>query len=193
MPSPVSAGAVGRHNATTSSRVWVDRLSAEDGTVIVCLATTGAVLMSKIHTHEFAYGLITPQTANPSSADRTAGGSGGGSAVAVAAGSITPSVGTDATDSIRGPQPSTETGDSGPPKLLSPAMAWRLCHGPWTMSALSPEVPRMLPWPLSLRERASDVEKAARTSIEHLAELGAKIANVVTSLAEYPFPPSGAI
>lgn len=85
------------------SRVWAGRLPAEDSAVMTRLTTAGAVLIGKAHTHEFAYGLITPQTANPWQTDRIAGGSSGGSAVAVAAGSATFSIGTDTAGSIRVP------------------------------------------------------------------------------------------
>ncbi|MET7619224.1 amidase [Streptomyces sp. NPDC005408] len=88
---------------TANSRVWADRTPDKDSTVAARLASAGAVLIGKTHTHEFAYGLITPQTANARHADRIAGGSSGGSAVAVAAGSATFALGTDTGGSIRVP------------------------------------------------------------------------------------------
>ncbi|MGO4423289.1 amidase, partial [Streptomyces sp. MCAF7] len=53
--------------------------------------------------HEFAYGLTTPQTHNAWDPDRVAGGSSGGSAVAVASGTATFALGTDTGGSIRVP------------------------------------------------------------------------------------------
>ncbi|MYR83816.1 Asp-tRNA(Asn)/Glu-tRNA(Gln) amidotransferase GatCAB subunit A, partial [Streptomyces sp. SID685] len=88
---------------TASSRVWADRMPDGDSTVATRLATAGAILIGKTHTHEFAYGLLTPQTANPWHADAIAGGSSGGSAVAVAAGSALFALGTDTGGSIRIP------------------------------------------------------------------------------------------
>ncbi|MFH0245757.1 amidase [Streptomyces sp. HK10] len=88
---------------TAGSRVWADRLPTRDSAVMERLTAAGAVLVGKTHTHEFAYGLITPQTANPWHTGRIAGGSSGGSAVAVAAGSATFSMGTDTAGSIRVP------------------------------------------------------------------------------------------
>ncbi|MBG0855446.1 amidase [Streptomyces spinoverrucosus] len=85
------------------SRVWADRVPDADSTVSARLEAAGAVLVGKTHTHEFAYGLITPQTTNPWHPHRIAGGSSGGSAVAVAAGSATFSVGTDTAGSVRVP------------------------------------------------------------------------------------------
>ncbi|MFJ8443136.1 amidase [Kitasatospora griseola] len=88
---------------TAGSRVWAGRLPATDSTVAARLATAGAVLIGKTHTHEFAYGLITPRTTNARHPGRIAGGSSGGSAVAVAAGSAVFALGTDTAGSIRVP------------------------------------------------------------------------------------------
>ncbi|MFI5808450.1 amidase [Streptomyces sp. NPDC051561] len=88
---------------TACSRVWADRTPTEDSAVAERLAAAGTVLMGKTHTHEFAYGLITPQTVNPWDTSRMAGGSSGGSAVAVAAGSATFALGTDTGGSVRVP------------------------------------------------------------------------------------------
>ncbi|MFY4722673.1 amidase [Streptomyces sp. LaBMicrA B280] len=88
---------------TASSRVWADRVPDGDSTVATRLTAAGAILIGKTHTHEFAYGLLTPQTANPWHADAIAGGSSGGSAVAVAAGSALFALGTDTGGSIRIP------------------------------------------------------------------------------------------
>jgi aspartyl-tRNA(Asn)/glutamyl-tRNA(Gln) amidotransferase subunit A len=124
------------------SRVWAGRLPAEDSTAAARLATAGAVLIGKTHTHEFAYGLITPQTANPWHPGRIAGGSSGGSAVAVAAGSAVFALGTDTAGSIR--VPSALNGVVG----LKPTyglvsrhgiapLSWSLDHvGPITRSSL---------------------------------------------------------
>jgi aspartyl-tRNA(Asn)/glutamyl-tRNA(Gln) amidotransferase subunit A len=90
-------------HTTASSRVWAERLPSEDSAAMARLTAAGAVLVGKTHTHEFAYGLITPQTRNPWHADHIAGGSSGGSAVAVAAGSATFALGTDTAGSIRVP------------------------------------------------------------------------------------------
>ncbi|WP_221357854.1 amidase [Streptomyces beigongshangae] len=88
---------------TASSRVWADRVPAEDSAVMDRLTAAGAVLVGKTQTHEFAYGLVTPQTVNPWSGDRIVGGSSGGSAAAVAVGSATFALGTDTAGSIRVP------------------------------------------------------------------------------------------
>ncbi|RGD57108.1 Asp-tRNA(Asn)/Glu-tRNA(Gln) amidotransferase GatCAB subunit A [Kitasatospora xanthocidica] len=88
---------------TASSRVRDGHRAAADSTVAARLRAAGAVLAGKTHTHEFAYGLTTPQTANAWDRERVAGGSSGGSAVAVAAGAATFALGTDTGGSIRVP------------------------------------------------------------------------------------------
>lgn len=88
---------------TASSRVRAGHVAERDSRVAERLAAAGAVLVGKTHTHEFAYGLTTPQTNNAWDQSRIAGGSSGGSAVAVAAGEATFAIGTDTGGSIRVP------------------------------------------------------------------------------------------
>ncbi|GAA3090886.1 amidase [Streptomyces rectiviolaceus] len=88
---------------TASSRVRADHVAEGDSAVAARLSAAGAVLLGKTHTHEFAYGLTTPQTRNAWDHSRIAGGSSGGSAVAVAAGEATFALGTDTGGSIRVP------------------------------------------------------------------------------------------
>ncbi|MGO4757273.1 amidase, partial [Streptomyces sp. 2MCAF27] len=88
---------------SAGSRVRADHRAQADSTVAARLSAAGAVLVGKTHTHEFAYGLTTPQTHNAWDPDRVAGGSSGGSAVAVASGTATFALGTDTGGSIRVP------------------------------------------------------------------------------------------
>ncbi|CAM5310283.1 Amidase OS=Streptomyces alboniger OX=132473 GN=CP975_01275 PE=4 SV=1 [Streptomyces alboniger] len=88
---------------TASSHVRAGHVAERDSRVADRLGTAGAVLLGKTHTHEFAYGLTTPQTNNAWDHSRVAGGSSGGSAVAVAAGGATFAMGTDTGGSIRVP------------------------------------------------------------------------------------------
>ncbi|MFH8569174.1 amidase [Streptomyces sp. NPDC017993] len=88
---------------TASSNVRAGHVADHDSHVAALLKAAGAVLLGKTHTHEFAYGLTTPQTSNAWDQGRIAGGSSGGSAVAVAAGAATFALGTDTGGSIRVP------------------------------------------------------------------------------------------
>ncbi|MGW8531385.1 MULTISPECIES: amidase [Nocardiopsidaceae] len=85
------------------SRVHANRIPDADSAVVAALKEAGAVPVGKTHTHEFAYGTITPATHNPWATDRVAGGSSGGSAAAVASGGATAAIGGDTGGSIRIP------------------------------------------------------------------------------------------
>src|SRR5699024_6853076 len=60
---------------TASSRVHANRVPQGDAEVVRRLHDAGAVLVGKTHTHEFAYGVITPTTRNPWDLGRSPGGS----------------------------------------------------------------------------------------------------------------------
>lgn len=94
---------VGGMATAAGSRSRAEHRAGSDSAVAERLSAAGAVLLGKTHTHEFAYGLTTPQTNNAWDQARVAGGSSGGSAVAVAAGTATFALGTDTGGSIRVP------------------------------------------------------------------------------------------
>jgi len=93
---------------TAASAVFKDRIPEQDAAVVSRLKAAGAVLLGKQNLHEFAYGgssLISyfGEVHNPWNVDHIAGGSSGGSAVAVAAELCCGSIGTDTAGSIREP------------------------------------------------------------------------------------------
>jgi len=89
--------------STSSSKVRAERVPDADAAIVDRLLSAGMVMVGKTHTHEFAYGAITPTTRNPWDTSRIPGGSSGGSAAAVAAGVCTVGMGTDTAGSIRIP------------------------------------------------------------------------------------------
>jgi aspartyl-tRNA(Asn)/glutamyl-tRNA(Gln) amidotransferase subunit A len=80
-----------------------ERWPQVDAPAVARLRAAGAVVLGKATTHEFALGVTTPACRNPFDHDRIAGGSSGGSAVAVATGIGTGSLGTDTRASLRVP------------------------------------------------------------------------------------------
>ena len=88
------------------SKVHAPRLATQDATLVARLRAAGAVIFGKTNLLEYAYGIAHPQigqTNNPHDPARTAGGSSGGSAAAVAAGIVPLAIGTDTGGSIRIP------------------------------------------------------------------------------------------
>jgi aspartyl-tRNA(Asn)/glutamyl-tRNA(Gln) amidotransferase subunit A len=87
---------------TASSRV-LDDVPAENCDVWAFLRSAGMVLLGHLHTHEFAVGGTTDQVGSPWALDRSAGGSSGGSAAALAARMVPAATGTDTAGSLRIP------------------------------------------------------------------------------------------
>jgi len=93
---------------TAGSVLLPDRPAATDAPVVLRIREHGAVVVGKTNLHEFAYGVTSTNphygfVLNPHDPDRVAGGSSGGSAVAVATGMCDWAIGTDTGGSIRIP------------------------------------------------------------------------------------------
>ncbi len=88
---------------TCSSRVRHDHLASVNSACVDRLSQAGAVIVGKTHTHEFAYGIVTPTTGNPWNIAHIPGGSSGGSGATVAARGCFMGMGTDTGGSIRIP------------------------------------------------------------------------------------------
>jgi aspartyl-tRNA(Asn)/glutamyl-tRNA(Gln) amidotransferase subunit A len=93
---------------TRGSPIYGDLVPTEDAPLVERLKRAGAIVLGKTNTPEFGWKAVTDNrlfgtTANPWDLSRTAGGSSGGSAAAVASGLGPLSIGTDGAGSIRIP------------------------------------------------------------------------------------------
>ena len=93
---------------TFGSRVFADRVPAQDAEVVARLRRAGAVILGKLECHEFCLGgpaldAFAPPARNPWNPEVYAGGSSSGAGVAVAAGLCLGAIGTDTGGSVRIP------------------------------------------------------------------------------------------
>ena len=93
---------------TAASRVLHDRIAVRTATAVTRLEAAGAIVIGRTNLHEFALGTTSDASAfgpvhHPRDGSRSAGGSSGGSAAAVATRMGLASIGTDTGGSIRMP------------------------------------------------------------------------------------------
>jgi aspartyl-tRNA(Asn)/glutamyl-tRNA(Gln) amidotransferase subunit A len=93
---------------TLGSTAYQDWIPDQDDVSVERMRVAGALLLGKTNTRELGYGVVTDNalfgpTRNPRRPDRTAGGSSGGSAAAVAGGMGSLSLGNDGGGSLRVP------------------------------------------------------------------------------------------
>ena len=124
---------------TASSRLLAD-VPDRSCTAWERLEAAGMVLLGHLHTHEFAAGGTTDQVGNPWALDRSAGGSSGGSAAALAARMTPAATGTDTAGSLRIPSAVCGTAAFKPTIGVLPTrglvpLAWTFDHaGPMARS-----------------------------------------------------------
>jgi amidase len=93
---------------TFGSKIYEHHVPNFDELCVSRLKAAGGILLGKTNTPEFGFGSrsvnqLCPSTASPFSPDRSAGGSSGGSAAAVASGMVPVAQGTDLGGSVRTP------------------------------------------------------------------------------------------
>ena len=100
---------VAGHVTRSGAKIHAERPpAARTATAVQRLQEAGAILLGHLNMEEYAYGFFTDnahfgRTCNPHDLTRTAGGSSGGSAAAVAAGLVPFTLGSDTNGSIRVP------------------------------------------------------------------------------------------
>ena len=118
---------------TYGSTMFADHVPEEDAVAVATLRAAGAILIGKTQMHEFAWGITgvnesMGSTRNPWDPSRIAGGSSGGSAVALAARMVPLALGTDTGGSIR--IPSVFCGTTG----LKPTFGRIDTNGVWPLA-----------------------------------------------------------
>ena len=121
---------------TYGSASMVSHIPVRDASAVRRLRKAGAVILGKHATHEFAWGGRTDSsfygpTRNPHRSDRIAGGSSGGSAASVAAGSSLGAIGSDTAGSVR------------IPAALSGCVGFKPTRGRVSRSGLKPLAPSL--------------------------------------------------
>ncbi len=104
--------------ALTASSRLLHETPTVDSDVAARLLGEGMVLLGHLHTHEFAIGGTTDQVGNPWDLARSAGGSSGGSAAALAARMVPAATGTDTAGSLRIPSALSGTSTIKPTRGL---------------------------------------------------------------------------
>ncbi|HET6873053.1 MAG TPA: amidase [Sporolactobacillaceae bacterium] len=93
---------------TMGSKLFRDYLPEKDAVVVEHLKEAGAIILGKLHTHEFAYGPVGDRSyfgpaRNPHNPEKITGGSSSGAGAAVAAHLAFAGIGTDTGGSVRIP------------------------------------------------------------------------------------------
>jgi aspartyl-tRNA(Asn)/glutamyl-tRNA(Gln) amidotransferase subunit A len=138
---------------TASSRVLEGDFARHDAEAWDRLRRRGMVLVGHTHTHEFAAGGTTDQVGNPWAPERSAGGSSGGSAAAVAAQMVPAALGTDTLGSLR------------IPSALCGTSALKATHGRVPMHGIVPLAPTL--------DHAGPIARTVADCSALLAELAA--------------------
>jgi aspartyl-tRNA(Asn)/glutamyl-tRNA(Gln) amidotransferase subunit A len=102
----------------TASSSLLNEVPDRDCDVWARLGAEGMVLLGHLHTHEFAAGGTTDQVGNPADLTRSAGGSSGGSAAALASRTTPAATGTDTAGSLRIPSAMCGTATIKPTRSL---------------------------------------------------------------------------
>ena len=196
---------------TAASRVRDGIVASKDAPVVERLRRAGAVIIGKTNLHEFALGTTNEDSAfgparHPFDAERSPGGSSGGSAVSVATGMAIATLGTDTGGSIRIPAaacgivglkpgydelpsdgvvPLSRTVDHVGPLTACVTDAWHMLHALRERAPIKPLTPTPVeslrlgvPRPYFCDLLDDDVRRAFDTAFAQLTQRGASIVDV---------------
>ena len=200
---------------TYGSKLYGDHVPSRTATAVQRLVAAGAVVVGKANLHEFAWGVTSQNpwygtVRNPARPGRTAGGSSGGNAAALAAGLCDIGLGTDTGCSIRLPAaccdvvglkpawgripldgvfPLCPTFDTVGPLATTVedvALAWSVLTGePVPAPRLAGLTVGLLTRPPAVGGPPAAENRAAERYVERLEELGARVVE-----ASIPEPPA---
>jgi aspartyl-tRNA(Asn)/glutamyl-tRNA(Gln) amidotransferase subunit A len=157
---------------TAASRVFAERVPAQDAEIVRRLKSAGAVIVGKLNMHEFAYGGSTVVSAfgavhNPWALERSAGGSSAGSAAAVAAGMCYGAIGSDTGGSIR--QPAAYCGIVGHKPSFGLVSTRGVVPLAWSLDHVGPMTRRVRDAALMLQVLAGDEDPHASLPVPDYA------------------------
>ncbi len=157
---------VGGMVTTAGGVILPDIPAREDAPVIRRIRRDGCVVVGKTNLHEFAFGVTSANphygtVRNPRDPSRVAGGSSGGSAVAVAAGMCDWAVGSDTGGSIR--IPASLCGVAGFKPALGSIDTTGVIPLSWSLDTLGPLAPDM-----AATARAYSMMSGERVGLERL-------------------------
>ncbi|HEY3674060.1 MAG TPA: amidase [Acidimicrobiia bacterium] len=154
----------------------------QDAAGVARLEASGAIVVAKAETHEFALGVTSPQCRNPHDPSRLAGGSSGGSAICVTIGVGLGSLGTDTRASIR--VPAALTGTVGLKPTYGRVPTEGVVSLSWTMDHVAPLASTVTDAALMLDALIGGDSHLAWTPTESLAGLRVGVPSAAFAGAE---------
>jgi aspartyl-tRNA(Asn)/glutamyl-tRNA(Gln) amidotransferase subunit A len=140
--------------------------AADDAVAVRCWRDAGAIVVGKTVTQEFAAGVLSPPARNPWDPECVPGGSSGGSAVAVAVGSVLAALGSDTGGSIR--IPAAAVGVSGFKPTFGAVSTAGVYPLSWSLDTIGPLARTVADVEIAWRALAGSSESRPPATIDSL-------------------------